>query len=168
MDVIERTEQKRDVEVEPLKFLTPGEVRYVADVFGTPAYVYDEATLESNARYMTGLPNPFGLTVRYSLKACQTAAIVRLFDRMGLSFDASSIWEVRRAIGAGVGPSKILLTGQEAGDGTFDLVRQGMKFDAGSLRQLDDYGRAFPGSEVSVLQSRFRLGPCQASNQRQQ
>lgn len=156
MDVMERARQGASaVDIEPLKFLTPEDVRYVAATFGTPAYVYDEATLEANARTMASLPNPYGLTVRYSIKACPSAAIMRLFHRLGLHFDASSLWEVRRAVRAGVEPSRILLTGQEAGQGVFDLVRQGLKFDAGSLAQLEAYGRAFPGGEVSV---RFNPG----------
>jgi diaminopimelate decarboxylase len=142
--------------IEQLKFLTEDEVRRVAAEFGTPAYVYDEATIERNARYMATLPNAFGLVVRYSLKACPTGAIIRLFDRLGLSFDASSIWEVRRAVHAGVPASKILLTAQEArfGDGLDDLLAAGLEFDAGSLRQLDAYGRARPGGRVSI-----RLNP---------
>src|SRR2546421_4531172 len=96
--------------IEQLKFLTEDEVRRVASEFGTPTYVYDEATLARNARFMATLPNAFGLAVRYSLKACPTRAIVRLFDRLGLLFDASSGWEVRRALHAGVPAAKVLLT----------------------------------------------------------
>lgn len=138
------------IAIEGLKFLSPEEVRTVAARFGTPAFVYDEASLERNAEYMTSLPNAFGLTIRYSLKACPTAAIVRLFDRLGLSFDASSVWEARRAMRAGVAPSKILLTAQEARAEAFEAVAEGVLFDAGSIAQLDAYGRRFPGSDISV------------------
>ena len=138
--------------VERLKFLTEDDVRRVAEEFGTPAFVYDEATIERNARYFATLPNAFGLTVRYSLKACPTGAVVRLFDRLGLSFDASSTWEVRRALRAGVEARKILITAQQAelDPGLRELVEAGLEYDAGSLRQLDAYGLAFPGSRVSI------------------
>jgi diaminopimelate decarboxylase len=140
--------------IELLKFLTPDQVRHVADRFGTPVFVYDERTLEANARYMLNLPNPYGLTVRYSIKACPNRAILRLFDRMGLHFDASSVWEVRRALLAGVEPRKILLTAQQADETAGELIERGLLFDAGSLAQLDWYGRRFPGKDVSV-----RLNP---------
>ncbi len=137
---------------EELRFLSPDEVHAIADAYGTPTFVYDEASMQESARVMLGLPSAFGLDVRYSLKACPTGEIVKIFDRLGLIFDASSTWEAIRAIRAGVDPEKILLTAQEA---TFDeqltgLIMAGMRFDASSLRQLDHFGQAFPGRQVSI------------------
>jgi diaminopimelate decarboxylase len=115
-------------------------------------FVYDKATMERNAHCLASLPNAFGLTVRYSLKSCPSQAIIRIFDRLDLSFDASSIWEVQRALRAGVRPDKILLTGQEAefGAGLVELIEAGVEFDAGSLRQLNRYGHAFGGTHISI------------------
>jgi diaminopimelate decarboxylase len=140
------------VEVEPLKFLTAEDVRTVAEQFGTPTFVYDEATIKSAARTMASLPNAYGLTVRYSLKASPSQAIIRLFDREGFSFDASSVWEALRAVRAGVDPAKISLTAQEAvfDEKLNDLVERGLQFDAGSLHQLAEYGRNHPGTSVAV------------------
>jgi diaminopimelate decarboxylase len=142
--------------VEELKFLTEPDVRRIAAEFGTPAFVYDEEIIERTAARMTSLPNAFGLKVRYSLKACPSAAIIRIFDRLGLSFDASSLWEVRRALHAGVAVDKILLTAQQAdlGRGLDELLDAGLRFDAGSLGQLESYGAARPGGTVSI-----RLNP---------
>jgi diaminopimelate decarboxylase len=138
--------------VEQLKFLSEDDVRTVAEQFGTPVFVYDEATIEQSSRTMSTLPNAHGLTVRYSLKACPSQAIIRLFARQGFSFDASSVWEARRAVIAGVDPSKISMTAQEA---VFDanlreLIDAGLQFDAGSLHQLEEYGRNYPGGEVAI------------------
>jgi diaminopimelate decarboxylase len=138
--------------VEQLKFLSPEDVRTVAERFGTPCFVYDEAGIRRSSATMAGLPNAFGLTVRYSLKACPSQAIIRLFDQQGFSFDASSVWEARRATIAGVDPAKISLTAQEA---VFDanlkeLIGAGLQFDAGSLHQLEQYGTNFPGGEVAI------------------
>ncbi|GLU48687.1 diaminopimelate decarboxylase [Nocardiopsis ansamitocini] len=141
-----------DVEVESLKFLSPDDVRMVAERFGTPTFVYDEATIKRAAAEMAALPNAFGLTVRYSLKACPSQAIIRLFDREGFAFDASSVWEARRAVLAGVHPGRISLTAQEA---VFDhslkeLIDQGLQFDAGSLHQLTEYGKQYPSGSIAV------------------
>lgn len=140
------------VPVEELKFLTPKEVANIARRFGTPVFVYDEAKILQAVKYMTSLPSAFGHTIRYSLKANPNQAIIRLFDRQGVSFDASSVWEVIRAVRAGVDPSRILLTAQDAAFSKEldDLLDSGLKFDAGSLRQLDEFGSKRPGATVSI------------------
>lgn len=142
--------------VEELKFLSPAEVRSIAERFGTPVYVYDEDSMTQAVHTMGALTNAFGLTVRYSLKACPSQAIIRLFDRLGTAFDASSAWEALRAVRAGVEPAKILLTAQESkfDDKLCDLIGAGLEFDAGSLGQLERFGAVFPGRQVSI-----RLNP---------
>lgn len=136
--------------IEPLKFLTSEEVGYIAKEFGTPCFVYDIETIRKRFEYFASLPNAFGLNIRYSVKANPNKAILRLFASMGADFDVSSIWEARRVVNAGIDASRVLITAQEIGAGWQDLCRQGMKFDAGSLRQLEDYGNEIPGGRVSV------------------
>ena len=126
--------------LESLRFLTPEQVRTVREKFGTPVFVYDEVSLERQAKTMLSFPNAFGLTVYYSLKGGASGAIIRLFDRLGLHFDASSIYETMRAIAVGVTPSKILLTAQEIPPDFGKYVERGMQFNACSLRQLETYG----------------------------
>lgn len=137
-------------ELEELKFLSAEQVRHIAKTFGTPCYVYDEATLLANAEYMQNLPHAFGLTVRYSLKALANKHILQLFNRAGLHFDTSSEWEVRRALLAGITGNKILLTSQECGNNLAELVQAGILFDACSLQQIQQYGQLFPNSEISI------------------
>ncbi|AVT38311.1 diaminopimelate decarboxylase [Plantactinospora sp. BB1] len=142
--------------IEQLKFLRVEEVRDIAERYGTPVFVYDEGSMVAAARSLAALSSPYGLTVRYSVKSCPTRAVIRIFDRLGLDFDTSSVWEALRVVGAGVPAERILLTAQEAvfDDRLRGLIEAGLRFDAGSLRQLDQYGRAFPGGAVSV-----RLNP---------
>jgi diaminopimelate decarboxylase len=135
--------------------LTEEQIRSLQTKFGTPIYVYDENTLETQARRALDFPNPFGLTVRFAMKACPSAAVIRIFDRLGLHIDASSGFEARRAILAGIPADHILLTAQEVPAELESLVAEGVKFNACSLQQLATYGRAFPGGEVGV---RFNPG----------
>lgn len=137
---------------ESLKFLTPAEVRDIARRFGTPAFVYDEASIVRAVRTLQELPTGFGTTIRYSLKANPNAAVIRLFASLGTAFDASSVWEVRRAVRAGVAPEQLLLTGQEAviDSGLRELIDAGLHYDAGSLAQLREFGAAYPGAAVSI------------------
>jgi diaminopimelate decarboxylase len=136
--------------IESLRFLTPEQVRTIREQFGTPVFVYDELSLERQAKAMADFPNAFGLTVYYSLKGGANGAIIRIFDRLGLHFDASSIYEALRAMAAGVAPAKILLTAQEIPQDFGTYVERGMQFNACSVRQLEMYGKQFPGREVSI------------------
>jgi diaminopimelate decarboxylase len=138
--------------IERLKFLSPGDVRGLAEKHGTPLYVYDEATMGRNASHLMSLPSAFGLAVRYSINACANQAVISIFDRIGLSFDASSVWQAQRALRAGVQPSKVLLTAQqtELSDGLAEVIEAGVEFNACSLRQLNRFGQAWEGMDVSV------------------
>ena len=56
-------------------FLTEDKTRSIHREFGTPVFVYDQRTLEHQARLVLGFPNAFGLTARYAVKACPTRAV---------------------------------------------------------------------------------------------
>ena len=149
--------------MEKLRFLTPEKAREVRDTFGTPAYVYDEATLAAQAKAALAFPNAFGLTVRYAMKASPNAAILQLFGRLGLHIDASSLYEVDRALRAGFAPGKIVLSTQELGEGFAQYIEQGVHINACSIDQLRRIGEACPGSEIGV---RFNPGLGSGGNNR--
>ncbi len=90
--------------MESLRFLTADDVRKLAAEFGTPFFVYNEATLRQRAGEVLDFPNAFGLTARYAMKALPTAAVVQVFADAGLHIDASSGYEAERAMRAGVAP----------------------------------------------------------------
>ena len=90
--------------MESLRFLSADEVRSLAAEFGTPFYVYNEATLRQRAAELLAFPNAFGLTARYAMKALPTAAVIQTFADAGLNIDASSGYEAERAMRAGVAP----------------------------------------------------------------
>ncbi len=136
-------------------FISAEIARTLAKKFGTPIYVYDEKTLRENAQKCLAFPNAFGLKVRFAMKACPTAAILKIFDSLGLHFDASSIYEVRRAIRAGIAPEKISLSTQELPLEFADEINAGIKFNACSLDQISRFGQAFPGAKIGV---RFNPG----------
>lgn len=131
-------------------FLTPEQATAIAATFGTPVFIYDEATLLRRAREVLAFPNAFGLTARYAMKALPTAAIVRLLSDAGLHIDASSGYEVERALRAGVPPQHIQLTAQELPDNFRTLLDREILFSACSLQQLEAYGKLRRGAEVCV------------------
>ncbi|CAM9534606.1 unnamed protein product [Choristocarpus tenellus] len=74
---------------------------------------------------------------------------------MGIHFDCSSGWEVRRAIAAGVFPEKLSLSTQELPSDFKQLLSLGVEINACSLSQLTRLGKEAPGSSIGV---RFNPG----------
>merc|ERR1719486_1697993 len=146
------------VEQQTTRFLAAEQTRAIRASFGSPAYVYDEASLKSQAAKALEFPNAYGLTVRFAMKALPNAAVLQTFDRLGLHVDASSGFEVRRAVAAGVSPEKISLSSQECPEDLDELHALGIKFNACSLRQLEAYGTLRPGALGEQLGVRFNPG----------
>ena len=145
-----------DAPVESLQFLTAREALAIQSDIGTPAYVYDLERLRAQARAALAFPNAFGLTVRYAMKASPNAAILKVFRAAGLKIDASSGYEVIRAVErGGFDYSDCSLSTQEFPDFFEDLVRKGLEVNACSLSQLEAFGAAFPGREIGL---RFNPG----------
>ena len=134
----------------PKSFITLQTARKIAEQFSTPCYVYDEASLVAQAKKALGFPNAFGLTVRFAMKAASNRAILRLFNSLGLHIDASSAYEVERAMLAGIPADHISLSSQQLPDNLAELIKAGIKYNACSLRQLDEFGKINPGAEVGV------------------
>ena len=130
--------------------LTAARAAEVRERFGTPCYVYERAALEAAARAALAFPAPFGFTLRYAMKANPSSGILALFRDLGLHIDASSDHEVERALRAGFAPGQIQLTSQMPSPRLGELVKHGVLFNACSLRQLEMFGQAAPGGEVSV------------------
>ena len=104
---------------------------------------------------MLAFPNAFGLTVRFAMKACPNASILKIFAQLGLHFDASSGFEVRRALLAGISAERISLSSQELPGDFAELLKKGVHANACSLSQLERIGQALPGHEVGL---RFNPG----------
>jgi len=130
-------------------------LRRLNEIAGSPCFVYDEATIREQVETMRNFPAPFGLFPRYAMKACPTRAIVALITGQGVGIDASSGFEVDRAIRAGVKPSAISLSTQELPEDFAHWMEKGVKMNACSLSQLRAYGKRFPGTRVGL---RFNPG----------
>jgi diaminopimelate decarboxylase len=122
----------------------------VRDRFATPCYVYVRSALEAAARRALAFPAPFGLTVRYAMKANPSRGVLDLFRGLGLHVDASSDHEVERALRAGFPAGSIQLTSQMPSRRLAEHLARGVLFNACSLHQLEAFGRAAPGQSVSV------------------
>ncbi|MGB0184104.1 MAG: diaminopimelate decarboxylase [Opitutales bacterium] len=139
------------------RFLEYASAQRIAEEYGTPCYVYDAATLDANAAAVLAFPNAYGLTARYAMN------ILRRFEAAGLHIDASSGYEVKRAMAAGFAPEKISLSTQELPEDFAALCGQGVLLNACSLNQLERFGTAFEGGEVGL---RFNPGAGSGGNNR--
>ena len=131
-------------------FLSAAKAEEVRQRFGTPCYVYDLVGLEAAARRALAFGAPYGLTLRYAMKANPSRGILGVFRALGLHIDASSDWEVERALVAGFAPEQILLTSQMPSRRLAEHIARGILLNACSLHQLEAVGRAAPGRAIAV------------------
>jgi len=88
----------------------------IAEVVGTPVYVYSTATLE---RHFTVFRNAFAAhrailgdpLVAYAVKANGNVSVLRTLARLGAGADTVSEGEIRRALAAGVPADRIIFSG---------------------------------------------------------
>ena len=112
-------------------FLTPELAKACIDAAsGTPLYAYSLDRLAESADAVLAFPNAYGLTVRYAMKACPNGSILKYFASRGICIDASSGYEVKRAMDAGIPAENISLSSQELPSNFEELVKMGVKINA--------------------------------------
>lgn len=118
--------------------------------FGTPLYVYDQKGLEKRADELLGLSAPYGLTVRYAVKANPHKQIIKIFNNKGLHFDASSSYEAALLLKEGVEGHRISLSSQQPAHNLEKLLAAGVLYVATSMRQLELFANASSGGRVAL------------------
>lgn len=104
---------------------------------GSPLHVYDTTRLQAQARQLRALSLPFGLTVRYAVKANPHPTIIGLFAEQGLHFDASSSYEAAQLLGLGIAGEHVSLSSQQPAHNLPELLQAGVRYVATSLHQLE-------------------------------
>jgi diaminopimelate decarboxylase len=83
----------------------------LAEIYGTPLYVYSRATLE---RHWHAFDNALGERphlVCYAVKANSNLALLNILSQLGSGFDIVSAGELQRVLQAGGDPAKIVFSG---------------------------------------------------------
>ncbi|OSQ40758.1 diaminopimelate decarboxylase [Thalassospira mesophila] len=83
----------------------------LAEKVGTPFYCYSTATLERHYKVYAGAFDGLDATVCYALKANSNQAVIKTLAKLGAGADVVSVGEMRRALQAGIAPSKIIFSG---------------------------------------------------------
>jgi len=131
-------------------FLTAETAKACTDLAGSPVFAYSLDKLNESADACLAFPNAYGLTVRYAMKASPNSAILKFFSSKGIHIDASSGFEVKRAVDAGIPAENISLSTQELPDNFADLIKMGVKINACSVSQVERIGQAFEGTGQKV------------------
>src|SRR6201991_3452828 len=78
---------------------------------GTPFYCYSTATLERHYRVFAGAFTGEKTLLHYAMTANSTQSVLRALAKLGAGADVVSGGELKRALAAGIPPSKILFSG---------------------------------------------------------
>src|SRR5437868_14966944 len=121
-----------------------------AKQFGTPCYVYDEATLAQNAEQLLGIPYP-NKTVYAASMANDNPVLLDVSRRSGLGIFVNSMKHLAVGARSGFTPEKIIYTttGLSESDLRF-LVECGVTINLDSVAQVEAYGELNPGGAVGV------------------
>jgi diaminopimelate decarboxylase len=63
----------------------------IARQWGTPIYLHDQAYIENSCEQLLSMPNPYGLHVRYAMKANSDRTVLRVVTSKGW------IWTARHS-----------------------------------------------------------------------
>lgn len=110
-------------------FLTPETAKECIDLVGSPLYAYSLERLGKFSDNCLAFPNAYGLTVRYAMKACPNSALLKYFNKKNIHIDASSGFECRRAMDAGIPADHISLSSQELPSDFAELIDMGVKIN---------------------------------------
>jgi len=124
----------------------------LAETFGTPLVVYDEATLRNQARaYRAAAPDAL---VVYGTKAFPSVAVLRLFAEESLGADVSTAGELAFALRAGLDGERLVVHGNNKED---ELLRGAAT--AGALVVLDSLEELERAQAAGVERFLVRVTP---------
>ena len=83
----------------------------LADRVGTPFYCYSTATLERHYRVFADAFAGENVLICYAMKANSNQSVLRTLAKLGAGADVVSGGELKRALTAGIPPSKIVFSG---------------------------------------------------------
>ncbi len=114
----------------------------IAEVVGTPVYVYSAGELRSRYRALAQAFAGARVTICYALKANMNLAVVRTLVAEGAGADVTSGGELFRALRAGADPQRIVYSGVGKRDDEIDsALRAGIRLfnveSRAELRRID-------------------------------
>lgn len=105
----------------------------------TPRFEYSRNAIIEKINQLTSLSVPFGLVVRYALKANPHPEIIKVMRDNEVHFDASSSYEAELLLKAGVAGHQISLSSQQSAHNLSELLEAGVLYVATSFKQLQQF-----------------------------
>lgn len=135
-----------------------GDVRVtdIADEFGTPVYVTDEARVRENYREVYKAFSRYMETkIHYACKANSNLAILSILRQEGSGIDAVSYDEIKTCLHAGFKPEDIMFTGVNVSNEELtNIVESGVMINLDSVSEMERLADIETGLPVS-----FRITP---------
>ncbi|HET8929129.1 MAG TPA: diaminopimelate decarboxylase [Acidimicrobiales bacterium] len=133
-------------------------VAELAERYGTPLFVYDEAHLRARCREAVAA---FGPGVSYASKAFWCVAMARLVSEEGMSVDVSTGGELHVALAAGVPTARLTLHGNNKSDAELTrAMRAGVgRIVVDSFDEMDRIERLVPALGVDAPAVLLRITP---------
>lgn len=124
----------------------------ITQKYGTPLYVYEADVIDQR---IAELQEKIGIYPKteflYAIKTNFNPHIVKRIVEKGLGIDAVSLEEVKIGLKCGCPIEKIMYTESSMSDEEMHEAHAlGVLVNFGSLSRLEKYGKAYPGSRVSV------------------
>ena len=124
----------------------------LAEQFGTPLYVYCEATLRTQARALRSAAD--GALLVYGAKAFPNVALMRLLAEEGIGADVSSLGELALARAAGIEGPQLVMHGNNKSDEELAAAAA-----AGALVVLDALDEPERAAAAGVKRVLVRVNP---------
>ena len=107
--------------------------------FGTPLYVYSQATFENHYRKLDEAMSPVDHRICFAVKANSNLSVLRTLVNCGSGFDIVSVGELMRVVKAGGDPAKCVFAGAAKTEAEIEFaLRKGVYcFNAESEPELE-------------------------------
>lgn len=132
--------------------MTDRDLLAVAQDFGSPVYVYDAETIQSQYKRLTdAFAKVKRLRLNYAVKALNNIAILQLMHRMGAGLDTVSIQEVKLGLEAGFEPDRIIFTPNGVSLEELETVAKlGVQINIDNLSILEQFGTRHANIPVCI------------------
>ncbi len=123
----------------------------IAQVYGTPVYVYDTSIIETRFKQFSKAFDAVPHKVRFAVKSLTNPNIIHFLKQLGSEVDCVSTEEVRICLKVGYPPSAISYTPSGvAFDELLEVARLGVNIHLDNIPQMVQLGAAIPGISIFI------------------
>ncbi|MFZ3274000.1 MAG: diaminopimelate decarboxylase, partial [Lutibacter sp.] len=124
----------------------------LTEKYGSPLYVYNAATMESQYNRITAaFSSVKKLKLNYAVKANSNISILKFFKKLGSGIDTVSIQEVLLGFEAGFAPENIIFTPNGVSLKEIEqAAKMGVQINIDNLSILEQFGHLYPNTPVCV------------------